>query len=125
MLRRTVKYVMILAGSTLGIVACRLPAHQVRDRVYQYQLVAKQPLECYLSEPPNGLRKTDIPIGDTIIAESASYLTGIPAYSKVVHQQREVWVFGALSQTRVVSKKKVVPVYKNNLPVVVLFKSAD
>lgn len=46
MLKITVRYVLILASGILGLVACQLPAHQVRDRVYQYQLVAEQPMEC-------------------------------------------------------------------------------
>ncbi|SOD97972.1 hypothetical protein [Spirosoma fluviale] len=125
MLTTTVKYELILTGSILSLFACQIPAHQVRDQVYQYQLVAEQSLECYLSEPPDGARKANIPVGDTITAESASYLTGIPAYSKVVHQQKEVWVFGALSKTRVVSKKKVMPAYRKNLPEVVIFKRPE
>lgn len=79
----------------------------------------------YLSKPPDGSLTADIPIGDTITAESASYLTGIPAYSKVIHRQKEVWVFGALSKTRVISKKSVMPVYRKKLPEVVVFKRLD
>ncbi len=122
MLRTTVKYELILTGIILGLLACQLPANRVRDQIYQYQLVAEQPLECYLSRPPDGPRKASIPVGDTIIAESASYLTGIPAYSKVVHQHKEVWVFGALSKTRVVGKKRVKPVYRRTLHEVVIYK---
>jgi hypothetical protein len=92
-------YLVALSG-------CSQSAHLSRNYVYQYTLVALEPLENYGDGGIGGPRGLDIPIGDTLVAESASFLTGVPAYSLVLYQQKATWVFGALSKTSVVGKKK-------------------
>lgn len=81
---------IVLFGCIVGLNACSPKAHKVDDRLYRYTLVAIEPLERYgasgISEP----RSLDIPIGNTLVAESASFLTGIPAYSQVVYQHKDV-----------------------------------
>ncbi len=91
--------------------------------MYRYTLVATEPLEHYGTEGIRGPRSQDIPIGDTLFAESASFLTGIPAYSQVIYQQKVAWVFGALSKTRVVNKSKVMATATRNLPIKVIYKT--
>lgn len=89
---------------------CSPTAYQPGNFIYQYKLIALEPLERYDSNGISGSRGQDIPVGDTIVAESSSLFTGVPAYSKVIYKQREVWVFGALSKTAIASKKKIPPV---------------
>ncbi len=108
-------YLVALSG-------CSQSAHLSRNYVYQYTLVALEPLENYGDGGIGGPRGLDIPIGDTLVAESASFLTGVPAYSLVLYQQKATWVFGALSKTSVVGKKKVAPLYHANPPVKVIYK---
>ncbi len=114
---------IMLLGCIAGVNACSPKACKTNDWSYQYTLVATEPLEHCGAKGIRGPRSQDIPIGDTLIAESASFLTGVPAYSQVVYQQKEAWVFGALSKTRVVKKTKVTPTYSRNLPIKVIYKS--
>lgn len=114
---------ILLWGCIVTLNACSPNAHKTDDWVYRYTLVATEPLEHYGVKGIRGPRNQDIPVGDTLVAESASFLTGIPAYSQVIYQQKEAWVFGALSKTRVVKKSKVTPTYSKNLPVKVIYKA--
>lgn len=122
-MQRLLAIKIVLLGCIVGLNACSQKAHKIDDRVYRYTLVAIEPLEHYGASGISGPRSLDIPIGDTLVAESTSFLTGIPAYSQVVYQHKEAWVFGALSKTRVIKKTKVGAKYTKNLPVKVIYKT--
>ena len=114
---------LLLWGCIIALNACTPKAYKTDDWSYRYTLVATEPLEHYGARGIKGPRDQDIPVGDTLVAESASFLTGVPAYSQVIYQQKEAWVFGVLSKTRVVKKSKVTPTYSKNLPVKVIYKN--
>lgn len=122
-MQRLLAVEIVLLSCIVGLNACSPKAHKVDDRAYRYTLVAIKPLERYGANGISGPRSLDIPIGDTLVAESASFLTGIPAYSQVVYQHENVWVFGALSKTKVIEKTKVRPTYSKNLPVKVIYRT--
>ena len=84
--------------------------------------MVKDPLENYESAPIIGKRNQDIPVGDIVVAESDSYLTGRPAYSKVNYKQKTIWVFDVLTKTSVLSKKKAKPIYDKKKAQNVIYK---
>lgn len=95
----------MLWGCIVALNACSSKIHKANDFAYRYTLVATESIEHYGVSGINGPRSVDIPIGDTLVAESASLFTGVPAYSQVIYQQKK---FGCsvLCQKLELSKKE-------------------